>query len=89
MGKAKGAQTFCTPLACECDSRQRRYDQRAESGTGTDQRAEATTGTDQRDEAVAWDVANEEARSDARAMKPTVNAVAMDLRIKYPFVVAA
>jgi len=34
-------------------------------------------------EAVAWEVANEEEISDARAMKPTVNAVARNLRMIY------
>ena len=38
---------------------------------------------DHRDEAVAWEVANEEATSDARAMKPTVNDVARNLRMIY------
>ena len=85
LGKAKGAQTFCTPLACTSDSGLRLYDQRAELGTGVDHRAEATTGTDHRADAVAWEVANEEATSDARAMKPTANAVARNLRIIYPF----
>ena len=60
-------------------------DQRAEATTGTDQRAEATTGTDQRAEAFAWEVAKEEATNDARAKKPTANAVANDLRMTYPF----
>jgi hypothetical protein len=36
---------------------------------------------DHRAEAVAWEVANEEATSDPRAMKPTVNDVARNLRM--------
>ena len=60
-------------------------DHRAEATTGTDHRAEAFTGFDHRAEAVAWEVANAEATSDARAMKPTASAVARNLRIIYPF----
>ena len=58
-------------------------DQREESGEGADHRDEATTGADHRDDAVAWEVANEEETSDARAMKPTVNVVAKNLRMIY------
>ena len=39
---------------------------------------------DHRAEAVAWEVANEEATSDPRAMTPTVNDVARNLRMIKP-----
>ena len=61
----------------------RLYDQRDESGEGADHRDEATTGADHRDDAVACEVANEEETSDATAMKPTVTAVARNLRMRY------
>ena len=59
-------------------------DHRAEATTGCDHRAEAFTGCDHRAEAVAWEVANAEAISDARAIKTTANAVARNLRMIYP-----
>jgi hypothetical protein len=63
-------------LSRKTECRRKLYDHRDESGEGLDHREEATTGADHRDEDVAWEVANEEDTSDARAMKATVNAVA-------------